>query len=317
MAVEDTPWFIGAAGVLHPAKAARAVAYAAANGSDGVIGSTDLKVTARPTPNGQVLVAPGGVNLISRYPGASSQAYTGVVRTQEAVSIDSTSSAGGRSDLVVARVRDPQYGSVAGYDPANPNNFGFFTIEVVKGVSSSFKRYTTELGYPAMALARIDIPASTATITNAMITDLRFKSAIKTWRRAYPTFPTSAQPLGTNTADWLVTGQPMVSVPVWATTCNVICHIEGIYKPTADYIRGEVKITVGGISTDQVSLTQNGAVERFGASIGGSVAIPVVMRGTTVPLGIRGVVAIGPNGGYVIDSGSGITFDIEFLEGVE
>ena len=62
MAVEDTPWFIGAAGVLHPAEAARAVAYAAANGSDGVIGSTDLKVTARPTPNGQVLVAPGGVN---------------------------------------------------------------------------------------------------------------------------------------------------------------------------------------------------------------------------------------------------------------
>ena len=66
-----------------------------------------------------------------------------------------------------------------------------------------------------------------------------------------------------------------------------------------------------------MSLTQNGAVERFGASIGGSVAIPVVMRGTTVPLGIRGVVAIGPNGGYVIDNGSGITFDIEFLEGVE
>lgn len=316
MAELGTAWFIGASGVLHPAETARAVAYAAANGSDGVIGSGDLKVTATATPSNRVNVAPGSVNLVSRYPGAVSQAYVGVVQTQAVVTIDPTTSAGGRSDLVVARVRDPQYGSVAGFDPANPNDFGFFSIEVVKGVSSSFKRYTT-VAYPVMALARIDIPPNTATITNAMIIGLRFKSMTKTWRRAYPTFPTSTQALGTNTAEWLTTGQPMVAVPHWATTCNVIAHIEGIYKPTTAYVRGEVKISVGGISTEQVSLTQSGTVERFGASIGGSVAVPPAMRGTTVPLSLRGVVAVGPNGGYVIDNGSGITFDIEFLEDVE
>ena len=60
MAVEDTPWFIGAAGVLHPAEAARAVAYAAANGSDGVIGlhppaqrAPDHSASDAPSPSSQ------------------------------------------------------------------------------------------------------------------------------------------------------------------------------------------------------------------------------------------------------------------------
>lgn len=317
MAIEDTPWFIGAEGVLHPAEAARAVGYAAANGQDGVIGTTDLKVTQTGTPSGRVMIYPGAINLVNRYPGAQAQAYTGVVRTATYVNIDPTTSSGPRSDLIVARVRDPQYGSQSGYDANNPNNFNFFSIEVVKGVSASFRRYTDQ-GYPIVAIARIDIPANTGTITNGMIKDLRVKSLVRSWRRAYPTFPTANQALTGNTADWLTTGQPTVVVPFWATRANIIVHVEGVEKLVAGYVRGEVKITVAGISTESVSITQNGpTATRFGISFGGSVAIPRIIRGDAAALSLRGVIAVGSSGAYQIDAGSAVTFDIEFLEDVE
>lgn len=317
MAIEDVPWFIGADGVLHSAETARVVAYAASDGADGVVRSADLKVAPTGTPSSSVTIAPGAVSLVNRYPGAYAQSYIGVVRTQSTVAIDPTSSSGGRSDLVIARVRDPQYASVSGYNPNNPNAFNFFTIEVVKGVSPSFTKYSDSTPYPAVALARIDIPASTATITSAMIKDLRFKANTRSWRRAYPTFPTATQSLGTNTAEWLTTGQPMVPVPTWATRCNIIAHMAGVEKVVTGYVRATVKLSVGGQSTEWISVTQNSPVQRFGVSMGGSVDIPPAQRGTVVPLSIRGVINVGPNGAYQIDTESAITFDIEFVEETE
>lgn len=317
MAVEDTPWFIGAAGVLHPAETARAVAYAAANGSDGVVGSTDLKVTARPTPNGQVLVGAGAVNLLSRYSGAASQAYTGVVRTQEAVNIDPTSSAGGRSDLVVARVRDPQYGSVAGYDPNNPNAFGFFTIEVVKGVSSSFKRYGPEVGYPVMALARIDIPASTATITNAMITDLRFKSNARSDIQVRTIFPgddnnaavSQYAPWPQNTIAWF-------DVPPWATRAVFTVHIPGIEftgsMRSALGVRGKFGTQIDTQNTIVLQSTSG----RVGHTHVSEYRLPTGSRGLPVGYVLEAWQTSG-NGGYQIDYQSAVQYVGYFFEDVE
>ena len=316
MAVENVPWLIGRDGVLHSAEVGRALAYAAANAADGVVGSTDLKIAATSTPGNSVTVAPGAVNIINRYPGATSQAYTGVVTTQTPLAIAPTNSSGGRSDAIVARVRDPQYGSVAGYDPNNPNAFQFFSVEVMQNVGSGFRGYTNP-GYPVVALARIDIPSSTATITNAMITDLREKAMPRSFRKMYLAFPQSTSSLGTNTAEWLTSGRPMVSVPPWATRCNLIAHFTAVEKVVAGYVRSQIKLSVGGQSTEWVSMTQNTPIQRFSFSLGGSVDIPPAQRGTVVPLSVRGVINVGPNGAFELDTESGLTFDVEFVEDVE
>lgn len=316
MAVQDTPWFIGAANVLHPAEAARAVAFAASNGAGGVIGSSDLKVVALPTPTNKIRVMPGSITLINRYPGAVGQAYQGVVSSATDITIDPTTSAGPRSDLIYARVSDPQYGTQAGFNPLDPNNFNFFEVKVSKGVPAG-SRSLGGIAWPGEPLARIDIPASTSTITSSMITDLRQKTITRNWRRIIPTFPTAVSSLGTNTAEWLTSGQPSVRVPEWANYCNVICHVAGAEKVVTGYVRASVKISVGGISTPDVTVTQNSPVQRFAFSFGGSVTIPASLRGNLASLSLRGVIGAGPNGAYQIDQESAVTFDIEFLESLE
>src|SRR5699024_11469005 len=87
------------------------------------------------------------------------------------VSVTATGSSGGRSDLVVARVLDPQY---EGQPPADPDEFDYSMVEIIEGVSSSTtSARDLNLNYPAIALARIDLPASTGTVEASHLTDLR------------------------------------------------------------------------------------------------------------------------------------------------
>ena len=82
-----------------------------------------------------------------------------------------TGSSGGRSDLVVARITDPQY---EGQPPADPDDFDYAYVDIIQGVSSSTRSARDlNLSYPAIALARIDLPASTGTVQASHITDLR------------------------------------------------------------------------------------------------------------------------------------------------
>ena len=316
MAVENVPWFIGAEGVLHPAEAARAIAYAGANGSDGVISPTDLKIQATTTPNDRVTVAPGAVNLISRYPGASAQAYTGVVRSQSDIQIAPTSSAGGRSDLIVARVRDPQYGSVSGYNPSQPNDFDFFRVEVMQGVPSTIKRLADH-SYPAMALARIDIPASTATITNAMITDLRYKSNKKVDIQVRTIFPgVDSNASKTGYAAWPPNSTAWFDVPFWATHATFTANIPGIE------FTGTVRSTMGIrgafgnlLDTDNTIVVQS-APGRVSHTHVSAIKLTGGFRGVSAGYRIEAYQTTG-NGNYQLDYQSGLQITAYFTEDVE
>ena len=240
MPIEDTPWFIGAAGVQHPAEVARAVAYASTGGTSGVIGQTDFKVAATGTPSNRVVLYPGAASIVSNYSGATAQAYVGVLRTSDYLTIDPTTSAGGRSDLIIARIKDPQYGA-SGFDPSNPNAYKFFTLEVVKGVSSSTKRLSNA-GSPAIALARIDIPASTATITNAMITDLRQMANRRTDIQMKTYFP--GKDMNMSTSSYTAWGGLVFwfDVPRWAVRAHFTANI-----PSIEYIHSGTARSVAGI----------------------------------------------------------------------
>lgn len=227
MAIDGRPWFIGAEGVLHSAEVARQNTYSACGGNSGVGGVNDLKIVQLNTPGAGVQVLPGGVTMVNNYPGGSGQAYTGRVASATTIPIVATPSGSGRSDLIIARIYDPQYGDSAGFNPADPNAFNFFRVEVIQGVSAS-TRYLTA-AYPGYALARIDIPANTGTITNAMITDLREKGTPNSKiisRVVAPAGDMNANAAGY--ANWPSGTAPTVLVPTWATKLTLITHLSGV-----------------------------------------------------------------------------------------
>jgi hypothetical protein len=169
MAFDPVPWFVGG-GALHPAEAARQLTYAVTGGAVGVGAVDDLKITQLPTAGTSVRAASGGAVIPNLYPGASQQSYAGRAASTTDISVTATGSGSGRVDLVIARIDDPQYGGTV---PGDVTVGPYIKFAIIQNVASGSTGLPAGLAYPAVALARLDIPASTGTITNAMITDLR------------------------------------------------------------------------------------------------------------------------------------------------
>lgn len=159
MALENAPWAVD--GAKHSAAVARTLAYASTEGAEGIVEPADLRVRATQTPSGSVRVAPGGIAILNRAPNGGQQTYTARNVSETLVEVQPTGSGGGRTDYVWAHIIDPEYG---GQFPENPQTaqYFFLTASAAQPEGNGWYR-----------LARIDIPASTATITQAMITDLR------------------------------------------------------------------------------------------------------------------------------------------------
>src|SRR5699024_3903592 len=115
----STPWMVGG-GASHPVEVVRQGTHDFTGGAEGISLPGDLRVEPLATPGTSVRVAPGGCTLVNRYPGGEGQSYTARNDAQVTVPVTATGSAGGRSDLVVARVLDPQY---EGQPPTDPDAF--------------------------------------------------------------------------------------------------------------------------------------------------------------------------------------------------
>ena len=176
MAVDPVSWMIGGPdkdtlGPKHSAEIVRQAHHDATGGAEGVSSVGGLRVAALDVPGAAVRVLPGGATLLNRYQRGEGQSYGVRNASQTEVAITATGSGGGRTDLVVIRVLDPQY---EGQYPLDPDDFQYTRLEVIEGVPAGTKRFKElNRNYPAIELARIDLPKSTATVTYAMITDLR------------------------------------------------------------------------------------------------------------------------------------------------
>lgn len=231
MAGEGVPWMIGAEGAKHPAEVGRRLAWAAMKGEPGVIQPGDFKVLALQTPGGAIRVQPGGVSVENTYPGGKGQVYIAHEGVETQLSVPATGSSGGATYYVIARIADPQY---AGNPPANPADGPYWWLDVVN----------TEAGitYPYELLAHINVPANTATITQAMIVDrrriamARTKSEMRTFAvlasqaeqiNNYGAYPDGGETWPVETeADW-----GYFDVPKWATRAKVILHWSGVQVP--------------------------------------------------------------------------------------
>jgi hypothetical protein len=316
MAWDSVPWFIGG-GAQHSPEVARVLSYAAFRGNEGILGPLDLAVKALTVPGGSVTVDPGVVTILSRATGGAYQAYSGRLATQDTLAIPATGGSA-RSDLIVARVEDPYMAGEPWSDPTDPTTGPYIFTRRIPGVPNTTKDVASlGLGYSAIALARVDIPASTGTITQAMITDLR---KVANPRRERDLIAQAWGSTNTLTAssytEWPTGAHWSIAVPTWATQIKILATWAQILTPsTASNPSGGLLIAFGSLSSSTVAYdtTSNTGASRSTYVCGDRLAIPWSMRGTTQTLTLKGTRGAG-TGAIQADSYSALSVDYEFSE---
>ncbi|PYG00155.1 hypothetical protein SAMN05216184_10494 [Georgenia satyanarayanai] len=334
MAADSTPWFVGG-GAEHSPEVARGELYDSTGGAEGISSPQSLRVLPMtPTGNG-VRVAPGGCLLLNRYPGGTLQTYSARWFSEQILNgptvLPPTPSGSGRTDLVIARILDPQY---EGNAPANPNGFEYRRLAVIQNVSSSI-RSIRELGlnYPAIALAKITRPANRGDVLAEHITDLREVAQPKTYRRLF------THNLEGSTVHALDTASPSseywpdfaeaiweIDVPEWATHANIVATWGGV-RVSRSAAQGTIWARIGrpgdwgegNVRTQDVKwaldpTAADGVEMRETWGVSDDVTIPAAMRGTRQPIRLVGTRLV--NGGPPrMDNASSIMVDVQFTEG--
>ncbi|MFJ3699487.1 hypothetical protein ACIPW9_36085 [Streptomyces sp. NPDC090052] len=297
-------------GATHPAQQFRMLVRDLARGAEGITEGDDLKVTQRSTPGSGVTVSDGSAIVkgrVNTFQGHYAEANIGSADVDIAAT-----GASPRTDMVILRIEDPEYeGSL---DPA-VDQVAYF--QVISNVSSSAT--TIPDGRTGIPLARVTVPASTSTITNAMITDLRQIANPRTARSLFTQSPGSiSTALGASTtfnyfstaAGWTIT------IPDWATTVRMkidICPL----RFSVDNFFGSVRATFGASLTLQETLVddnQGTGIRRVGTVVADTLILPAAYRGTSQLLRVQGAGATGNAGRIQVDSGTAMAVDIEFAE---
>lgn len=321
MALDLTPWAVGGGAELS-VEVARTFAFAATRGAEGIVGLGDLKVQAQAVPNETVRVSTGAALILNRYAGGGQQSYALRNATQTDVAITATGSGAGRTDLIIARILDPQY---EGNPPANPVTFAYSRLVVVQGVPAGTKTAAElNLGYPAIALAKVTLPVSTATITAGMITDLRKVAQPRRDRAMVTVFPSATQSMPTaGYASWPIQAaqRPLVEVPSWATRVDIVAHLSGV-----KFVQSGGAATTAGIRTGFGSSlpAENGIIVqdavdtsgRYHYTLVGTHLVDATMRGTSQYINLQGVRSAGA-GVWTADYQTSIVIDWEFSEGAQ
>lgn len=320
MTWNPTPWMVGG-GAEHPVEVARMLAYAATGGADGVIEPNGLKVRPLATPGTSVRVGSGGCVMRNRYPGGGEQSYVGRNPGDDVVPIAATSSAAQRSDLVVARVVDPQYEGAA---PSNPNAFQYMRTEVIQGVPWNADQawLTANRQYPAIALARIELPPSTGTVQAQHITDLRALAQPRSHRVVEMGGPTADAFLTSSDGTVWPSFAPSVRIPAWATHVSVIATIAAVGYMDGS-VAGTLAVSLGPAGASQwrssntyydLDVGSNDGA-RTTLAIGGKGPIPTALRGTVQQVRTEGKRdAYTGTAALVTRPGTHVVFDVFFTE---
>lgn len=326
MSVDPNPWAVEGATISEGM--ARMEAYIASGGREGIVGPTDLAVTATPTPGPQVRVAPGAVAINSRGTNVRYEQYHGRVLTATNVDIAGTGSSAGRSDLVIARVEDPNSPGETWPVPPDPAAGPYFYLRVIPNVGQYVTTGPTSvvsvdqlgLGYTAYALGRVDLPPSTATVTQGMIADVRGMTAPRSGRETYSStivVPAMQQLTPANTAFTTFPSNATWTIPVpsWATHAKLTFSATGGYSTTGAGFSGFVRIEVDTLIGPGLPIVGIGAAAVRG-SVGPFVTefdIPAAMRGITHTARLSAAAYLA-SGNLILDQNSTITLRIDWFE---
>lgn len=325
MPLENIPWAV--LDGITSATLARMLAFTASGGEEGVAGIGDFVVRQTTVASGSVRVGLGGGILINRYPGARNESYMVRAGDETPVAIAANSTGSVRYDLVICRIDDWNYPGQQSTPGALPTNVvAVSKFAVLSGVASNVKTASQlNLGYPAIALARIAVPAATSAITQAMITDLREKAVPRRKRDVRAVGQLSGR--NNTLAQTATTGEIFpqdgiftVEIPYWATRMVVQSHLGGIsLAPGTAY--GSIWVRIGNGRSDAFN-TQTSNIDataarsdpsRETALVADSVAIPAAMRGQSIQIVMAGR-KLGGTVNLLADGATSMALDMEFLE---
>lgn len=296
----------------HDARSFRALVYAALQGQEGVLLSDHLKITALGTPGAQVRCAPGLFVVRNTAVGGAYESYLDKFGTQIVKDVAATDASGPRSDLVIARIKNPYPGGsgTGGWqEPTDKVNGPYWDIDVITGVPATMNNvHVQNATWTAITLARITRPASTGIVTDAHITDLRSLVDLSGERITIisnppTTAPPVAQQQWTNTkhfstdttfaaattawTDWPAGANWDVPIPSWAVEVDVI----GTFNPQFDNkIYGQARMVFGGNAMSGIVFDENppgSAWQRVNIPIIGTYAIPSSQRGQIVNMKLQ------------------------------
>jgi len=297
-------------GAEHPAQTFRMLVRDLANGSEGITQGDDLKVTQMTVPGGGVQVADGS-GIVRGRANTFQGSYAACNVGAATVTIAPTAGTP-RSDLVIIRIEDPEYEGTR-----NPAVDPIAYFQVISNVSSSAT--TIPDGRTGIPLARIDIPASTATITDAMVKDVRKIANPRTERRLLTNSPASPSTgiTGTaNTYSYFSTHAGFnIAVPSWASTVRIRYDIGGL-RYSSGIIQGDTSATFGAsLSMQSVMIDDNqSGIRRVTQLMADTLTIPAGYRGTTQLLRARARVGVGNAGTVQVDSSTTLIADVQFEE---
>lgn len=311
-------------GGRHPADLLRLVSYADSGGAEGIVSSTDCKVHQLTTPGSQVVIDAGALLIRNRSANVTNQTYVANGRLPSTLDVTPTGAGAGRSDLVVVRVEDPQYAPWAKPAAADAPTYQYVKPFIIQNVpASTTSAVQLNLGYSAVALARLDIPASTSVITNAMVKELRKVARPRRQREVRIWSPTATEELREAGGRTLFPSmRQLVGCPEWATELKAVVHVGGL-KLVGDST-GVMRVEYGWNGVDPYLYTQDtgidhrdssaGQVDRMSIPIGSEMKIPATFRGKDHYVRIGSDVNAGATGYWVADVWTTVVVDLEFVE---
>lgn len=283
-------------GGRHRGELLRVLAYAATGGTEGIVEAADCRVRQLAVAGPQVRIDAGALLIRNRSASVRNQTYVANGRVESVLDVPATGGSA-RSDLIVVRVEDPQYSPWVAPDPEDAPDYQYVKPFRVPNIGASITDATQlNLGYSAVALARVDVPPGTTNITDAMIKDLRQLAQPKraSFTQRYDGVTATSYDTNPAQSTWqrfppvAQVASSSMAVPTWATSARIRVVISSIQLRTAG-VHGWMRYGLhGGVPTTDVYTANTVLAEdeagfsRITVEISSEVTIPAAMRGKTV-----------------------------------
>jgi hypothetical protein len=322
MTFNNAPWAVD--GARSTAALARQAVYASGAKESGIVKPGDLKVLPLAVPGAGLRVTAGAATILNWYQTSPSEAYTvsnPSVHTVLSASMPAPVPAVSYY-LVCVVVGDPEFNQ-SGHPfmpsdiaPEEAADFEYVRVVIVPCSAGTTKFEELGLDYPAYALARLEVPANTSTITDTMIVDLRTLSQVRQERMILT--QNIDQGIDITSATYnVVTPQfsPVIAIPSWCTRLDVTAAINGISHLDPAVV-GNIALQLGGVQgwTIYYEMEDTSSLgERVNFQLGWSLIIPDGWAGTSKQLGIVAN-RTGGGGSLQVYAGTSVIYDIQFTE---
>lgn len=306
MTFANAPWAID--GALLSSSLARRSLYASTSGEDGIVSVNALQVIPLSTPGVGVRITPGTAIITNGYQGvlsARNETYTVSNPGEHVIPSEEmpASNPSAKSYILAIVIGDPEF-SQAGHPwmlVSDPPVGEEQTFQYVRPTLIEVSAGTTKLNvpYPALPLARIDIPANTTTITSGMIIDLRKVALPRNKEDVKYVFGAANNLLGGSTPvlqyeNWPNTAHWDIDVPDWATVAKIQSFIYGAIA-TKNNMRARFRVAAysGSTLVATTDLTHFNGPDAVGTDrpailMGGDFVIPAAYRDTTLTFRVQG-----------------------------